>query len=332
MGGWQQRDAYVGNEAVSKRFGLQLRYPMDHGSVTNWDDMTKIFDDLIRNQLGAEPEDTPVLATESPWWPEHDRQKLAQICFELYSVPSFFLAANQVLGLHAARRGTGLVVDIGDSVTAAVPVYEGCALRDKVRRMDVAGKDVTDWLVRILNFDRGYNFNSVGEKDAIRHLKERVSYVALNYDAELRHAQTSRDYTESHTLPDGSVVEVTAERFKAPELLFKPSLNGLQGEGLAQLVLTTVGKCDPALRRELLGNVVLSGGGSMFQRLPERLEAELKRAAPSEPIQVIAINDRQFSAFLGGSILASLTTFPQMVITPDEYNEYGAGIVTRKCF
>jgi actin len=205
-------------------------------------------------------------------------------------------------------------------------------LRDRVRRTNVAGRDVTDWLIRILNFDRGYNFTTVGEKDVIRQLKERLGYVAIDYDTELMYAQASRDYTETHTLPDGTTIELTEERFKAPELLFNPSINGLQHEGLVQLVLTTVDKCDPLLRRDLLGSVVLSGGGSMFQRLPERLEAELRYAAPGESVNVIAINDRQFSSFLGGSILTSLITFPEMIIMPDEYHEHGPDIVTRKCF
>jgi actin-related protein len=160
--------------------------------------MTTFFDDLVFSQLRVEPDEAAMLATESLWWPKDDRQKPTQLCFEFYNVPSFFLAPSQVLGLHAVGSGTGLVLDIGDSVTAAVPVYERVALRHKVRRMNVGGKDVTEWLIRILNFDRGYSFIKTGEKEAIWRLKKQLGYVAIDYDAELRRAQTSRDCTEDY--------------------------------------------------------------------------------------------------------------------------------------
>ena len=92
-------------------------------------------------------------------------------------------------------------------------------------------------------------------------------------------------------------------------------------------------QCDIDVRKDLYANIVLSGGTTMFEGLPERIEKEMVRLAPpTMKIKVVAPPERKYAVWIGGSILASLATFPQMVITRDEYNEAGPGIVHRKCF
>jgi actin len=92
-------------------------------------------------------------------------------------------------------------------------------------------------------------------------------------------------------------------------------------------------KCDIDVQKDLYSNIVLSGGSTMFQGLSERLEKEIIRLAPpSMKVKVVAPPERKYAAWIGGSILASLWTFQQMIITREEYNDTGPGIVHRKCF
>ena len=167
----------------------------------------------------------------------------------------------------------------------------------------------------------------------MRDIKESLCYVALDYEAELEKAVKSSEIEATFTLPDGNVIAVGNERFRCPELLFNPILNGIELDGIDKTLFGSIMKCDIDVRSSLYSNIVLSGGTTMYQGLPERLQKEVAALAPSAmKVKVLAPEERKYAVWVGGSILASLTTFPQMCVTREEYEESGPAIVTRKCF
>lgn len=325
----------VGERANEMRGLLKLSYAMEHGRVQDWGHMESLWHHAYAG-LGVAPEDHPVLLTEAPLNPRRHRDRAAEIFFETYNVPALFLSIQAVLSLFASGRTTGVVLDSGDGVTHAVPIYEGFAMPHAIQRINLAGRDVTDYLeVLLRRAGDGYDFHTTAEHQIVRNIKETACYVAedpakeeYKIDSDGRSARLVE-----YKLPDGSVMNIGAEAFRAPELLFHPELAGYEYAGVHQCVANAVHRADMDLRRNLYSNIVLAGGSTLFPGFGKRLLNEVIDLAPKDiKIKISAPQERQTSTWIGGSILASLTTFQSMWVSRAEYKEQGSVVLHRKCF
>jgi len=332
MVGMEKKDVYVGEEAQQKRGILNLKYPIEHGIITNWGDMELIWKETFENQLRVAAEEHPVLLTEAPMNPKANREKMTQIMFETFCVPATYISIQAVLSLYSSGRTTGVVMDSGDGVSHTVPVFEGYALPHAMNRLDLAGRDLTQYLAKLLT-ERGYSFVTSAELEIVRDMKEKICYVAEDFETEKARADSSNECDKTFELPDGTIITVGSERFRCPELLFKPQHQGKEAFGIHECVHKTINNCDIDIRKDLFANVVLSGGSTMFEGIGQRMTKELtSMAPPTIKIKVVAPPERKYSVWIGGSILSSLSTFQQMWIRKEDYDEHGPALVHRKCF
>ena len=235
MVGMNEREYFVGDRLNSMRGVLSLDYPIENGIINNWSDMEKLWHHTMYDLLRIAPEEHPVLLTEAPMNPKKNREKTIEMMFEKFKVPSTYISIQAILSLYASGRTTGLVLDSGDGVTHAVPVFEGYCVPKAIVRLDLAGRDLTNHLKDTLS-ERGYQFRTTAEREIVRDIKEQLCYVAEDYETELIKSKKDSSLEKSYMLPDGNKVVIGSERFRVPEGLFQPSLIGMEVSGIQDVV------------------------------------------------------------------------------------------------
>uniref|UniRef100_A0AAY3ZU64 Actin-related protein 2 n=1 Tax=Denticeps clupeoides TaxID=299321 RepID=A0AAY3ZU64_9TELE len=336
------KDLMVGEDASKLRSQLEVSYPMENGIVRNWDDMLHLWDHTFGpERLDIHPPDCKVLLTEPPMNPVKNRQKIAEVMFEKYQFHGIYVAIQAVLTLYAQGLLTGVVVDSGDGVTHICPVYEGFSLPHLTRRLDIAGRDITRYLIKLLLL-RGYAFNHSADFETVRMMKEQLCFVGYNIEQEQRLANETTVLVESYMLPDGRTIRVGGERFGAPEALFQPHLINVEGVGVAELLFNTIQAADIDLRSEFYKHIVLSGGTTMYPGLPSRLEREMKQLYLERVLKgdtnalskfKIRIEDpprRKHMVFMGGAVLANIMKDKESFwLSRADYQEKGLAVLDK---
>ncbi|KAL0078614.1 actin family [Phycomyces blakesleeanus] len=335
VGNLEIKDIMIGDEAAALRNSLQMSYPMENGIIRNWEDMRHLWNYTFDEKLKVDPRDCKILLTEAPMNPRANREQMAQIMFEEYGFQGAYVAIQAVLTLFAQGLLSGVVVDSGDGVTHIVPVYEGYAPANLTRRLDVAGRHVTRYLIKLLLL-RGYAFNRTADFETIRQIKEKLCYVSYDLELDQKLGNETTTLVENYELPDGRVIKVGSERFEAPECLFQPHLVDVEAGGMAEMLFNTIQSADIDIRADLYKHIVLSGGSTMYPGLPSRLEKEMKQLYLTNVLDgdvsrlnkfKIRIEDpprRKHMVFLGGAVLADIMkNKDSWWVTKQEWEEQG---------
>jgi actin-related protein 2 len=268
---------------------------------------------------------------------------MAEYMFEKYNYGGLYIGVQAMLTLYAQGLVTGVVVDSGDGVTHVVAVYDGFVPRHLTRRLNIAGRHLTQYMIKLMLL-RGYAFNRTADFHTIQEIKEKHCYVALDPKAERRLATDTTVLVEKHKLPDGRVIKIGRERFEAAEALFNPSLMDVESAGLADMVFDMIQAADMDLRPEFYKHIVLSGGTTMFPGLPSRLEHDLKQRYLKDVLKgderrlskfKLNIEDpprRKHMVFMGASVLGDIMrSKEEFWISKAEYEELGADRALAKC-
>lgn len=342
VGDIEVKDLMVGDEASDLRSMLELNYPMENGIIRSWEDMTHLWDYTFGpSKMNLDPKGCKILLTEPPMNPIKNREKMIEVMFERYQFAGAYVAIQAVLTLYAQGLLTGVVVDSGDGVTHICPVYEGYALPHLTKRLDIAGRDITRYLIKLL-LSRGYAFNHTADFETVRMMKEKLCYVAYDVEQEVKLSEETTVLVQSYTVPDGRIIKLDRERFEGPESLFQPHLINIEGMGLSELVFNTIQNADIDVRPELYKHIVLSGGSTMYPGLPSRLEREIKQLYLERVLRgnteklskfKIRIEDpprRKNMVFLGGAVLADvMKDKDQFWMSREEYLEKGVKVIDK---
>ncbi|KAH9252960.1 hypothetical protein BASA81_009116 [Batrachochytrium salamandrivorans] len=336
------KDIMCGDEAEAVRFALEIDYPVENGIVRNWDNMLSLWNYTFYDKLKIDPKDCKIMLTEAPLNPKENRKKTLQNMFEKFQFSAAHMSIQAMLVLYAQGLLTGVVVDSGDGVTHVVPVYQGFVPQHLIRRLDVAGRHLTNYLIKLLLL-RGYSFNRTADFSTVQQIKEKLCYVALDLTQERALAQETTVLMEKYQLPDGTVVKLGRERFEAPEALFNPSLVDKDGDGISEMVFNMIQASDIDCRADYFKHIVLSGGTSMYPGLPSRMEADIKALYLKHVLKgaedrmnrlKLRIEDpprRKHMVFLGASVLGDLMRDrTDFWVTKQEYDEKGMDQALKK--
>ncbi|CAN6709087.1 unnamed protein product [Malus baccata var. baccata] len=311
------KDVIVGEACAEFRHQLDINYPVNNGIVQNWDDMGHVWDHAFYSELKIDPTECQILLTDPPLNPSKNREKMVETMFEKYNFAGVFIQIQAVLTLYAQGLLTGLVIDSGDGVTHVVPVVDGYSFPHLTKRMNVAGRHITSYLVDLLS-RRGYSMNRTADFETVREIKEKLCYISYDYKREYQLGLETTILVKNYTLPDGRVIKVGTERFQAPEALFTPELIDVEGDGMADMVFRCIQEMDIDNRMMLYQHIVLSGGSTMYPGLPSRLEKEIldryldvvlkgnKDGLKKLRLRIEDPPRRKHMVYLGGAVLAGI--------------------------
>jgi actin-related protein len=325
MVGMEKIERYVGDEAISKLEIMNFNAPIQRGQISDWDKFETLMHYLLYNKMKVVPEEISVLITESPISSTENKKKLSEILFETFNVQKIHIANSSMLGLFAYGKTSGLVVDSGFNITSSVPLYEGFPLHHASIKLNYGGEDISKNLLEMIKDnieDNSYRF--LKGRILADDIKEKMGYISLGGEDEEEMI---------YTLPDGNDIKLGKELYKCNELLFNPGDNK-ELKSIDQIVLSSLNKCDPDIKDDIKESICLIGGNTYLKNFAEKLRSNLSDSNEMGNFNISFNPERQFSAWIGGSLISSLENFQFMWVTKEEFDDNGKTLVAvdSKCF
>ena len=228
----------IGDEVTPVRSLLELTYPMKEGIIVNDEDMALLWDYVLQKKIGLvknDLKDRKILLTEAP----KNKMKMGEILFEKIGLGFFNIEPQAKMTLYCEGAETGVVLDSGDGVTHVIPIAHSYLLAHHIKRLDIAGRHITDYLIRLLQI-KGYAFNSTADFEIVRELKEKYCFVSCDIDSD-RKLEAETTYYNSYTkLPDGRKIRISNEKFEAPEILFQPFMIQNESPGVHEILYNSI--------------------------------------------------------------------------------------------
>ncbi|MCQ2816327.1 MAG: actin family protein [archaeon] len=322
-----ERNYYCGEDAKDRRGRLRMVNPIQDSIIQNWDDIENLWSHTFYEVLKISPEDCLSVITESPLNPKKYREKSIEILFELFDFEGVYLINKSILSLYASGRSTGCVVDSGYGVSYIVPVFEGYMSPKTVLSLNLGGRHLDKYLNSVLT-TLGYEFTTSLELEIVSEIKEKLCVMK----EEAKFKANPNDFKE-YQLPDDSIVRISSQRYDIPEAIFNPSTIGINEDGIHETLFKSILRCSEDIQNEMYGNIILSGGNTMFENFKKRLYGEIVELNQAKnQIDVIELKERLYSSWIGGSVIGSMDTFPDICISRDEFKEFGCKIVHDKTY
>lgn len=287
---------------------------------------------VFYHELRVGPEETGLLLTEHIFTDNTTRAETATLLFDEMDTKALMFVPQEFLALISSGHESGIVINMGNTYTSIVPIWNLNILRDKAVVLQVGGQDVTRALELLLKQRRSDQVYRTSDFDplVVEDIKERRGYVALDYEVEMSKPET---LSTEYELPDCQVVKLGRELFQCTECLFQPHLFGIKNTpGLIESVNQLIDTLNGEIKQEIVASqtVFLTGSSSMFPGLVERLRAGI--GEKHSALKVIAQPERKMSAWIGGSVWAELSSSKNLWTTKEEFDAHGPDVVHSKCF
>ena len=326
-----KKQLFIGSECDKNLNILKLRFPINHGSFTNSEDVYPFFN-YIFSLLKIPSEEInhhPILITEPLENPINNRENISKILFEQFSINNLFFASQPVLSLFSTSDTSGIILESGEGVTQSCAIYEGYAIPNSFQRYDYGGRDVTNYFDDILK-KLGYFFETSAEKILIKEIKEKYCWACpTNISESIK--KNSEFEKENHFLPDGNVMKLGVERIYPAEILYKPDIIGLEYPGFHEMIMNSINNTDIELRSKLYQSIILSGGNTAINGTANKIYSEMKKMVNQNmKINIHSPKNPHLLCWIGGSIISKLEIFKKMWITKQEWEENGNKILHEK--
>ena len=324
VGSWKDDDKkhIIGNDC-NKYFGVvKLKYPLSHGIFNNSEDISSIFEYIYSNldMSITEIKEHPVLIAEPLLNPQENRRNIAKVLFDTYKIEQIFFASQPILSLFSTSSTSGAVLESGDGVTQSCIIYEGYTIPGSFKRINLGGKEVTEYLQYLLN-KKGHELRNSDGFQITKKIKEELCEIC---------PPEKEDKLEpiNYTLPDDSILEIGDERRLAPEILFNPLIREYEYPGIQEILAESINKTNVDLKLQLYGSILLSGGNTNIKGMKERIYKEIKKLAPNKAkIRLHTPSNPENCCWIGGNIISSLEISKEMWISVKEYMEKGENIL-----
>jgi len=322
-GSVQSKEIYVGNEIMDSIGLYKITFPIQENEIQDWDMFKEILN-YVFYMLRVDPTQVHILNIVNPFYSKQTKKKLFSLFLEDYQVRAYYPVRSALLTMYSGGFDTGLVVDMGAQSIRITPIYESYIIDHAVDMLELGGLILDKFMVKKAN-EMGFDAKTSAKKQLLRLLKELACFVSMDYSKDIENPEK---FKQDYSLPDGTTFNVGRERFEVPELFFKPQLFNKEVPPLPQKIIDVVEACDVDIRRDLLTNIFLTGGSSLFPNLAKRLKIEIesqlvKDGKTYQNVRVIAPNQRHMSNWIGGSILSQIPEFQENWVNRKQYFEEG---------